>query len=381
MKKGGNLVALTVALICTTIRAKLPTPKLHAVPPSGKILPRERASLTSSLRKDISASLRHRGGQVVASLQEDGLPAPVKLCIGVGGIYGAFMYYGVLQEAVFLYRSADGGQFKQVRFLMALESLANVIIGFTGMHAAGGGGTKNLPKRQFAVSGASQVCAKACTNLALRYGVSFPVVTLAKSGKMVPVMIGSILLGGAKFSVRDYLQALMIIGGTCMVSMAKKKSKGGASSAGGIAFVALSLAMDGVTAGLQKRIKNVSAERGVRAKPYDFMFWTNAYMLVVALAFAAVGNELGPGFNFCTSNPQIMNRILNFALLSAIGQSFIFYTISNFEPIVCSTVTTTRKIFSVLLSIFLNNHALNAHGWAGISIACAGILDGLIQKW
>ena len=58
-----------------------------------------------------------------------------------------------------------------------------------------------------------------------------------------------------------------------------------------------------------------------------------------------------------------------------------FYTISNFEPIVCSTVTTTRKIFSVLLSIFLNNHALNAHGWAGISIACAGILDGLIQKW
>jgi UDP-galactose transporter B1 len=66
------------------------------------------------------------------------------------------------------------------------------------------GQTAGLPLEMFALSGATQVCAKAFTSLALVSGVSFPVVTLAKSGKMVPVMIGSLLLGGAKYSLREY---------------------------------------------------------------------------------------------------------------------------------------------------------------------------------
>lgn len=157
------------------------------------------------------------------------------------------------------------------------------------------GGTKGLPKGLFAASGAAQVScrlcccglcyplngyvvqvsAKAFTNLALRYGVSFPVVTLAKSGKMVPVMLGSILLGGASYSLREYTQVAMIIGGTCLVSMAKKSKKTSSSSAIGLSCILLSLVCDGITGGLQKRIKGKSSELGIKAKPYDFMFWTN----------------------------------------------------------------------------------------------------------
>ena len=75
--------------------------------------------------------------------------------------------------------------------------------------------------------------------------MSFPVVTLAKSGKMVPVMLGSILLGGATYSFREYSQVLAIIGGTCLVSMAKKKAPGGPSSVLGLVFIMLSLTCDG----------------------------------------------------------------------------------------------------------------------------------------
>jgi UDP-galactose transporter B1 len=71
---------------------------------------------------------------------------------------------------------------------------------------------------------------------------------------------------------------------------------------------------------------------------------------------------------------------LKFALCSAVGQSFIFYTIANFDPLVCTTVTTTRKVFSVLLSIFLNGHAVSKEGWAGIGLASAGILSELADK-
>lgn len=282
-----------------------------------------------------------------------------------------------MQEDVFHYKAADGTMFKQAWFLQALEALANVIIGGIGLALTGP--TKNLPLNLFALSGATQVCAKAFTSVALASGVSFPVVTLAKSGKMVPVMIGSLLLGGASYTWREYASVLAIILGTTIVSLGKKSS-GKASSAAGIAFVVLSLACDGITGGVQNRLKTKSKELGVTAGPYDFMFWTNFFMAITAAVLALVMGEFNTGLAFCFSNPIILNKILKFAVCSAVGQSFIFYTIANFDSLVCTTVTTTRKVFSVLLSIFLNGHAMNAQGWFGLSVASAGILSELADK-
>ena len=278
---------------------------------------------------------------------------------------------------MFHYKSASGEKFTAAWFLQALEALANVLIGGLGLLLTGG--TKNLPQDMFALSGATQVCAKAFTSLALASGVSFPVVTLAKSGKMVPVMVGSLLLGGAKYTVREYLSVAAIIGGTCIVSMGKKSS-GPASSVLGILFIVLSLTCDGITGGVQNRLKKKTRELGVNAKPYDFMFWTNLYMGLTAFVLAVGLNEFIPGIKFCLDNPVILNKIVKFALCSAVGQSFIFYTIANFDPLVCTTVTTTRKVFSVLLSIFINGHQMSKQGWAGISLASAGIMSELLDK-
>lgn len=253
-----------------------------------------------------------------------------------------------------------------------------MLVGGVGLVLSGA--TKGLPQEMFALSGATQVCAKAFTSLSLASGVSFPVVTLAKSGKMVPVMIGSLLLGGASYTLREYAAVLAIIGGTCIVSMGGKKSSGGASSTLGILFIVLSLTCDGITGGMQNRLKKRSAELGVKAKPYDLMFWTNVYMAVTAALFALFLGEFNTGLGFCSQNPVIFEKILKFALCSAVGQSFIFYTISNFDPLVCTTITTTRKVFSVLLSIFINGHQLSPQGWFGIAMASSGILSELQDK-
>jgi len=306
------------------------------------------------------------------------LPDSMKLLIGAGGIYAAFLYYGSLQEDVFRYTAADGSKFNQAWFLQVLEALANVVIGYVGMQIMGP--TKNIPLTMFGISGASQVTAKACTSLALANGLSFPVATLAKSGKMAPVMAGSLLLGGATYTTREYLQVVAIIGGTAIVSMGKKKGGSSTSSMLGVGYIVLSLILDGVTAGFQKRLKKETAEAGVKPKPYDFMFWTNLFMCGTALVVALGLGELSTGFAFCQREPEILSAIIKFSICSAVGQSFIFYTIANFDPLVLSTVTTTRKIFSVLLSIFMKGHTLSGTGWSGIALACFGIVSELHSK-
>lgn len=228
------------------------------------------------------------------------------------------------------------------------------------------------------------VSAKACTSLALANGLSFPVAILAKSGKMAPVMAGSLLLGGASYTPREYLRVVAIIGGTVIVSLGKR-SAGESNSRLGVFFICLSLALDGVTAGFQRRFKVEATKADVKPQPFDYMFWSNFFMCITA-TFVSLGlGELQPGVTFCKDNPEIMSIISKFAMCSAVGQSFIFYTIANFDPLVLSTVTTSRKIFSVLLSILLKGHSLSWTGWSGILLACGGIaselgFDGKTEK-
>ena len=47
-----------------------------------------------------------------------------------------------------------------------------------------------------------------------------------------------------------------------------------------------------------------------------------------------------------------MWALVSFSLCSAMGQCFIYYTIAEFSPLLLATVTTTRKIFSTLVSVF-----------------------------
>lgn len=344
------------------------------------VVPPPPPSATTTVTSSVSPSSARSWNPftTMTSSTTGGMPDAVKLLIGAGGIYASFLYYGSLQEDVFRYTAADGTTFKQAWFLQVLEALANVIVGFVGMQLTGA--TKGIPLRMFAISGAAQVSAKACTSLALANGLSFPVATLAKSGKMAPVMAGSLLLGGATYELREYLQVASIILGTAVVSMGKKKGDGPGSSALGVFYILMSLALDGVTAGFQKRLKVETSKVGVKPKPYDFMYWTNLFMFLTATVIALVLGELHSGLAFCLGNPEIFSNIIKFAICSAVGQSFIFYTIANFDPLVLSTVTTTRKIFSVLLSIFLKGHQLSLVGWSGLSMACGGILSELQHK-
>ncbi len=255
------------------------------------------------------------------------------------------------------------------------------------------GAQKKLPLHMFIPAGTSQVLAKACTSLALANALSFPVVTLAKSGKMVPVMIGSIILGGTKYTMKEYMSVGAIILGTVIVTMDSKKSGkgGGSDSVWGVIFILSSLFFDGVVGGMQNRLKKATkAAIGTDIKPYDMMFWTNLSMGIASsiisilpfqdLSGTLVVPEMQRGLAYCLANPLLLNKIVIFSLASAVGQSFIFFTISNFDSLTCTTVTTTRKVMSTLLSIFTEGHALSPTGWAGILVASGGISMEIVDK-
>merc|ERR1712014_521697 len=163
--------------------------------------------------------------------------------------------------------------------------------------------------------------------------------------------------------------------------MGNKKSKPGqTSSMAGVVFICASLMLDGVTGGVQDALKAKCKDLKIKAKPYDMMFWTNFFMMVVGALAALCLGEIATGIAFILANPAILPKVLAFGVCSAIGQSFIFFVVSEYGPLKNATVTTTRKIFSVLLSIFLKGHALAPMGWAGIALGSIAIIGELIPE-
>lgn len=138
--------------------------------------------------------------------------------------------------------------------------------------------------------------------------------------------------------------------------------------------------MDGVTGGVQKRLLADMKRAKVTPQPYDLMTFTNLFMMIFALSISFSLGEFTKGLRYCGQNPKVFALIWKFSLCSAIGQSFIFYTVARFDPLVCSTVTTTRKIFSVMLSIIFKGHHVPGKGWVGLALAVGGIISEVVNK-
>ena len=111
------------------------------------------------------------------------------------------------------------------------------------------------------------------------------------------------------------------------------------------------------------------------------MMYTNFYMFLVAVFAALLTGDFVKGISFCNEDPLIWNYICKFCICSAVGQSFIFHTVSIFDPLVCSTITTTRKIVSVFLSIIYKGHVVSPIGWYGVALACFGVMGELHDKY
>lgn len=64
-----------------------------------------------------------------------------------------------------------------------------------------------------------------------------------------------------------------------------------------------------------------------------------------------------------------MWAILVYSLASAVGQNFIYYMITQFGPLELTAVTTTRKIFTTLYSVFRNPaNRLTKLQWVGCGL-------------
>lgn len=197
--------------------------------------------------------------------------------------------------------------------------------------------------------------------------MSYPMQALGKSCKMIPVMLMGVVIRKRRYKLRDYLCVALVTLGVAMFSWKSKKSAV-PNSMFGFFLLFASLFMDGVTGPMQERLV-------ARHNPstHQLMFWQNLCSVAWLAVGSVVTGEATGAIEFIARFPVVLQDIMLFSIVSALGQNFIFYTVRNFNSLIVTTITTTRKMFTVLLSIFVYQHVMVMRQWVGLLLVFVAI--------
>ncbi|KAK4046860.1 UDP-galactose transporter [Microbotryomycetes sp. JL201] len=228
--------------------------------------------------------------------------------------------------------------------------------------------------------------------------ISFPTLLLGKSCKLVPVMFMNIVLYRRKFPLHKYALVVLVTVGI-WAFMAFKPSKGPAkgpatSSLLGMTLLGINLALDGVVNATQDHVF-------ATFKPLDgpqMMLFMNLFSTIITSAallwpsaltpsfLAPVGsdlhfNALSTALDFIRQHPLVKVDIILFGLTGAVGQLFIFATLSLYGSLTLVTITVTRKMATMLLSVFVFDHKLSIGQWFGVALVFgAVVMEAVIAR-
>eukprot|EP01139_Manchomonas_bermudensis_P006410 Amastigsp_a177065_21.p1 type:complete len:320 gc:universal Amastigsp_a177065_21:145-1104(+) len=283
------------------------------------------------------------------------------------GIFGSYTLYALAQERLYATRhGAEGERFSFSLALVFVQCVANALMGLI-FYVGTGAPANTAPISKFAIMGALYISAMYASNSALNF-VDMVTQVIGKTCKPIPVLLVGSLVWGKRYTTERMVCVLVLCVGICLFFLtgaAKPHAKGSGveTTTLGIVFLAISLFFDGFSGSFQDSVTHT-----YKPDAYLMMLYTNAFaVLYIAIALVLTG-EGSAALAFVNRHPSSLVDISIFSATSALGQLFIFSTLTHLGALVLSMITTSRKFFTVLLSILWFGHELTTGQWTGVAL-------------
>ncbi|KAJ8529181.1 hypothetical protein K7X08_036016 [Anisodus acutangulus] len=289
-----------------------------------------------------------------------GLRRVMVLAFCVAGIWIVYIYQGVHQETVSTKRFGPNKErFEHLAFLNLAQNVVCLIWSFMMIKIWSNGNSGGAPWWSYWSAGITNIIGPAMGIEALKYILSctgqLPLQVLAKSSKMIPEMLMGAIVYGIRYTVPEYVCTLLVAGGVSMFALLKNSSK---------------------------TIDSIKA-RYPKTSAWDIMLGMNLWGTIYNMIFM-FGWPNASGFEavqFCKQHPEAAWDILMYCLCGAVGQNFIFLTISRFGSLTNTTITTTRKFVSIVVSSVLSGNPLSTKQWTSVFMVFSGLSYQIYLKW
>merc|ERR1711871_968212 len=135
---------------------------------------------------------------------------------------------------------------------------------------------------------------------------------------------------------------------------------------GGILMLSLSLCLDGLTGAQEdKLVDNVNVEA------FDLMYNVQVGKALISFFVVMASNQLWRFDDLIYEGGWVLVAL---GITGAVGQIFIFLTISKFGAFNCALIGLVRKILSLFLSFIVYHHSLTILQALGLTLASLGMV-------
>ncbi|KAB8297191.1 hypothetical protein EYC80_002569 [Monilinia laxa] len=331
----------------------------------------------------------------------------LQLIFAVAGIYGSFLTWALLQER--LTTTPYGSElapekFKFPVFLNTVQSVFAATVGYIYLRFDTPANSKTLPIFPSQKILFPLLVVAITSSLASPFGyaslshIDYITFILAKSCKLLPVMFLHITLFQKRYPLYKYLVVFAVTSGVAVFTLHagsghSKPSKAtlnpDRNTSWGLLLLGVNLLFDGLTNTTQDWIfQSFQPYKGPQmmcANNIMSTLLTMTYLLLspylvhtglgeyLGMDLASGAGELAGALAFMQRHPGVWRDVLGFAACGAVGQVFIFYTLSTFSSLLLVTITVTRKMLTMILSVVWFGHRLGGKQWAGVGLVFGGI--------
>lgn len=341
------------------------------------------------------------------------------LIICVSGIYAAFLTWGVLQERITTTNYGTEKNPEVFRFPVVVNTIQSLFAAILGYVYTRKTRTSKSDKPIFPSKKIfwPLLLVSLTSSLSSPFGyaslahVDYITFILAKSCKLLPVMFLHVTLYRRKYPFYKYAVVALVTAGVAIFTLhqpagSKKKGNQSGNSTYGLVLLGINLLFDGLTNSTQDDInatfKPYSGQQMMCALNTMQTLITSLFLVLSPYiaqtglgSYVGMGNTAGELYGalaFYEKHPAILYDVLGFAVCGAVGQLFIcklirylicqctftdtvstVYTLSIFGSLFLVTVTVTRKMLTMIISVVWFGHSLGGMQWVGVACVFGGI--------
>lgn len=263
-------------------------------------------------------------------------------------------------------RSYEGDSFKNSQFLVFVNRILAFIV--AGIYVAVAPQPRHrAPFYKYSYSSISNTLSSWCQYEALKF-VSFPTQVLAKASKVIPVMLMGKVVSNRTYPWHDYFTAGLLSLGVGLFLLAADPSDTAKehvteTTFAGVIILVGYMAFDSFTSNWQSELF-----RTYKVSSVQMMFGVNLFSCVFTVGSLLFRGAFFSSLMFLFTHMEFAFHACILSLCSAVGQLFIFHTISVFGPIIFTLIMTTRQAISILLSCLVYGHSLTIMGMVGVLV-------------
>lgn len=239
----------------------------------------------------------------------------------------------------------------------------------------------NIPWKHGAKCGAAVVMITVAYSYAIKF-TNFPVVMMMRSCGLLSVVVVGVMFTGVsdtalKLGRRKIIVALVVTLGMIIFKVydPNQKEDGHQTELIGILLMVVSLIGEGFLPDFQAVIK-----QDYQPNSMVLLAFVNKWTTIISILYSLVMGHFLEIVEFIRHHQAILVDNLAIGVLCFLGQVFIYRLVRQFKQHIVPFIITTRKIFTVALSIFYFGHKFNPQQALGVGIVLAASLYEFIGE-